>query len=307
MARRTAPGTAETVETVHWRPPNAYPLALEVMSVAELRRRGSAEHFARVQRVEFFALMAVTGGMTAHTIDFVQARAGAGCWLLLRPGQVQRFDFSRRWRGRLLVFRPELLPPPERRQRSPLHALISELEGLPSVTRLQSAEHAVACALVEQMAADASLAAGVAERNALMLYQLGSLLMRLKLGQRRDERAAPAPAVDRDRVARLHALIESHFRGRHSVAWFAGELGCSAKTLTRAAQAVAGKTVKDLHTARITLEAKRLLVHSQQPMQTIADRLGFDEASNFVKFFKREAGCTPTVFRERQGAPASPA
>ena len=32
----------------------------------------------------------------------------------------------------------------------------------------------------------------------------------------------------------------------------------------------------------------------------IADRLGFDEPTNFSKYFKREAGCTPADFRQRQ-------
>jgi AraC-like DNA-binding protein len=35
-------------------------------------------------------------------------------------------------------------------------------------------------------------------------------------------------------------------------------------------------------------------------VQAIADDLGFADASNFVTFFKRESGCTPTVFRARQ-------
>jgi AraC-like DNA-binding protein len=30
--------------------------------------------------------------------------------------------------------------------------------------------------------------------------------------------------------------------------------------------------------------------------------LGFGEATNFSKFFKREAGCTPAEFRQRQRA-----
>jgi AraC-like DNA-binding protein len=35
---------------------------------------------------------------------------------------------------------------------------------------------------------------------------------------------------------------------------------------------------------------------------TIGDQLGFDEATNFVKFFRREAGLTPGAFRARQAS-----
>jgi AraC-like DNA-binding protein len=59
---------------------------------------------------------------------------------------------------------------------------------------------------------------------------------------------------------------------------------------------------------RLALEAKRLLTHSALSVGAIADRLGFDDASNFVKFFRRHAGCAPTEFRRRgptNGGPAS--
>jgi hypothetical protein len=49
------------------------------------------------------------------------------------------------------------------------------------------------------------------------------------------------------------------------------------------------------------LEAKRLLVHSQLPIASINHQLGFDEATNFFKYFKRDTGTTPNVFRSHLG------
>lgn len=76
-------------------------------------------------------------------------------------------------------------------------------------------------------------------------------------------------------------------------------MGCSAKTLTRAAREVAGVQAKTFITRRITLEAKRLLAHGASSIALIGERLGFEDPTNFVKFFKREAGCTPGEFRRR--------
>ena len=50
---------------------------------------------------------------------------------------------------------------------------------------------------------------------------------------------------------------------------------------------------------RINLEAKRLLAHTNLPITDLAETLGFEETTNFTKFFKRETGCTPTEFRRR--------
>jgi len=58
-----------------------------------------------------------------------------------------------------------------------------------------------------------------------------------------------------------------------------------------------GKTPKQLIDERILLEAKRLLVHSNDPGKIIGLSLGFDEPTNFNKFFKKHTGKTPSEFR----------
>jgi AraC-like DNA-binding protein len=47
------------------------------------------------------------------------------------------------------------------------------------------------------------------------------------------------------------------------------------------------------------VEAKRLLAHTALPTAVIADRIGFDEATNFIKFFRREVGCSPGEVRRK--------
>lgn len=91
--------------------------------------------------------------------------------------------------------------------------------------------------------------------------------------------------------------MEEHFQKRHAVAGYAKLLGCSEKSLGRAVQTIAGITAKEFLSQRIALEAKRLLVHTSLPVSVIANRLGFDEPTNFVKFFRREAQQSPGEFR----------
>jgi AraC-like DNA-binding protein len=62
---------------------------------------------------------------------------------------------------------------------------------------------------------------------------------------------------------------------------------------------MAGVTSKAFIASRINLEAKRLLAHSASSIAVIGDRLGFMESTNFVKFFKRDIGCTPGECRRR--------
>lgn len=81
------------------------------------------------------------------------------------------------------------------------------------------------------------------------------------------------------------------------IASYADALGCTEKSLTRAAREASGQNAKAVIAARIVLEAKRLLAHADRPIYLIAEGLGFAEATNFAKFFRRETGLTPAGFR----------
>ncbi|MCR4829027.1 MAG: helix-turn-helix domain-containing protein [Bacteroidales bacterium] len=44
---------------------------------------------------------------------------------------------------------------------------------------------------------------------------------------------------------------------------------------------------------------------SEQPVGNIAFALGFDELNSFYRFFRRETGTTPTVYRNHTLLPIS--
>lgn len=288
-----------SVERLLWSPPEGYELALEVIQVADLRRRAAPESFRSPTRLGFFLLLAVTRGRTRHGVDFTAITLEPGSWLLLRPGQVQRFDLDADWDGLLIAFRPELLPPVD----AAALALSNRLEDLSGRFDLSPPEQAACLAAVRQMRRDAASAGSIDERNALMLHQISALLVRLQMVRSRID-VEGENARQFARVIEFRRLLDAQFLEHREVAWYARTLSCSSRTLSRATLAVTGRSAKALISDRVALEAKRLLVHTRQPIRAIAEALGFDEPTNFVKFFRREVGPTPTAFRGL-GGPAS--
>ena len=49
---------------------------------------------------------------------------------------------------------------------------------------------------------------------------------------------------------------------------------------------------------RIILEAQRMLLYSNLNVSQIGYRLGFDDASYFVKYFKKHTSVSPSEFRK---------
>lgn len=288
------------IQSVVYQPPQAYRLDLEVMSTAELRQRVDREHFRAAQRIGFHLLLYITHGHCTHTIDFHPVACGPGSLLLLRPGQAQQYDMDQDWEGWLVIFQPEFLLPFQATASLPDLQMVGRLEGLPVVLTLEEAESAAVEASILQMQQDARLTASASALHDLLRHQLSALLARLDIANDQRESCGTAAPLNLQRFKRFRHLVEKQFATWHQVADYANQLGLSEKSLTRASLDVAGVSAKQYIMDRVSLEAKRLLVHTSLSILVIAEQIGFDEATNFVKFFKREAGCSPGEFRRRR-------
>lgn len=152
--------------------------------------------------------------------------------------------------------------------------------------------------LLDRMRADSATATSRDHLHKLLLAQLSVLGARLEVAAA--NRTGPPSAASQtssDLLRAYESAIDEHFQSWHQVSEYAHHLGCTTKSLRRACQAARGSTAKGVIVQRIILEAKRSLALSPDPVQRIGEQLGFDEATNFTKFFRRETGMTPRSFR----------
>jgi AraC-like DNA-binding protein len=178
--------------------------------------------------------------------------------------------------------------------------LFRDLADLPVHLRVDGDARQALTATFERMAQDAVLPAPAHIVNALLRHQLQALLIRMHLAHTSSARAERIEPALLQRFRRFRTAVEREHRQWHSVGPYARQLGCSEKGLSRATLAVTAMGAKAFVTQRIALEARRLLVHTLLPVAAVSDQLGFDEATNFVKFFRRETGLTPGAFRATQ-------
>jgi AraC-like DNA-binding protein len=288
------------ITPVQYRPAAGHGLDVELYRAAELRRRVLSVEARGVERIDFLCLLYVAAGRYTHMVDFETIECTAGSLVTMQPGQVNRFGNMTGWNGWVLVFRAELLA--ARNASSPQEdlELFRDAVDLPVHLRVDDAVGRTVTASLERMADDAKLRASMPAVNALLRHQLQALLIRLHIAHASSSRAARVEPVLLLRFRRFRAAVEREHRRWHSVAEYAKHLGCSEKSIGRASLAVTGVGAKAFLTNRIVLEARRLLVHTNAPVATISEQLGFDEATNFVKFFRRETGATPGAFRQGQ-------
>ena len=94
------------------------------------------------------------------------------------------------------------------------------------------------------------------------------------------------------------ALVDKHFRTKHSASDYAKELFISPKSLAKKLKALGYPTSTEMIQERILLEAKRSLKFTQDSIKEIAYDLGFDDPAYFSRLFSKKEGMTPLAYRK---------
>ena len=281
------------IRRVHFHPPGPSVVDIEVNTLRGIRDRGGPHEFLSPQRLDFDLLLHIESGETEHTVDFTVHPLRPGDVLWVRAGQVQQWGAIDQIEGTVVLFGAHTVDDGLRdlirsrlvRPQSRWPAV--DLEGLPV---------AQALALLV-VSADPRTTAQGGLLQAAIAHSLAALLAQLALVE--PTAGVPAMRPTHEAFGWFRDHIEEHFHEWHKVGDYAERLGYSARTLNRLARKNTGLTAKELIDERVVLEAKRLLSHADIPVSEIAEGLGFDDASNFSSYFRRQARTTPGAFRTR--------
>lgn len=95
------------------------------------------------------------------------------------------------------------------------------------------------------------------------------------------------------------SLIHSYCNSEREAGFYANMLCISTKYLTDICTAITGKSAKKLIDEFVLLEIKVLLQNTEFPIQEISNRLNFPDQSYLGRYFKRQTGISPSVYREK--------
>lgn len=267
-------------------------LPVEVLDRAELLRRIGHQTLRTPERPSFHVLVLVRSGSGVHRVDFAEVELIPGRAVRVWPGQVQEWDVEGDYEASVVICRPIEL------DRAPWTL------GRSQYRDLDPDSLATGQALVEAIRREQCRFAPTAPAERLMLSLFRALVDLF-------DRAAPAEPERRLPAAYVafRAALEDRLGDVHTVRALATGLSYSERTIDRACRRATGRSAKALLDERLVLEAKRQLAHSDLPAAAIGANLGFDDPTNFHKYFRRHTGERPRGFRRRSrtGTRAAPA
>lgn len=100
-----------------------------------------------------------------------------------------------------------------------------------------------------------------------------------------------------DLFLRFLKLLSGNFINHHDIAFYADALAVTTVYLSRIVKRLSGQTVKNHIDRLLVMEAAYLLLSTDLPIATIAERLNFATPASFCKFFTRYKKLSPRAYR----------
>lgn len=270
----------------------------EILSLKSLFNRKLDHSLEQPQRTHFYLIIFFTHGTGTHYIDFTPYTYDSGTILFIAQGQIQKFVVNAEADGFLILFTSNFL-----------YHNATEQNILRSLQVFDYALHSPKIALQPSQRADVLKLCNDIEREyshfsdpltaEMLRTLLRLLLLHVERIRRTSEHSVVFASFYQDFVT-FRDLVERDFTRSRTVQYFAQQLAVSPKQLNKITRQVVNKTAKAFIDERVVLEARRLLAQNRLSVKQIAYHLGFDEPTNFVKFFKKHAACNPSDFRKHQ-------
>lgn len=247
-------------------------------------------------RAQFYHIVWIKKGQGTHFVDFKPLAIKDNLLIFIPQNSVNRFDPEGSYEGKTIIFTDNFFCKNELDIQY-LHStmLFSDLYDIAQIN--------VACDEQDlSKTLDAMESEFFKEKDNLQSEILHNLLHVFLLQAEREIRKQGftelKSGVNLDYLIQFKDLLEENYKEIKTVNQYATKINISEKQLHKATTSLIDKTPKQLIDERVLLEAKRLLAHSIQSVKEIAYNLGYEEPTNFIKYFKKHTESTPSEFRE---------
>ncbi|WP_306353790.1 helix-turn-helix domain-containing protein [Flavobacterium sp. '19STA2R22 D10 B1'] len=107
-------------------------------------------------------------------------------------------------------------------------------------------------------------------------------------------------------IRQYQELIDKHFRTSKTVKEYADLLTISPKYLSEIVKTETGQTALSMIHFRVIQEARYQLKYTSKTIKEISYLLNFNDITHFSRFFKKNCGITPSLFRKSANSPEIP-
>jgi AraC family transcriptional activator of pobA len=258
--------------------------------------------FKEIQRLNYFSLIWIKKGNGKVKVDFSEYDFIENQLLAFSPYQPFMLKSDVKLEGVIINFHPEFFCIHKHQAEIACNGILFNNIYKPPYVSVDEHSQNILDMVVDQMITEMQNTE-LAQYELLVSYLKIFLITttRLKNQQQPEEELLnndnTAPFI----LQNLKNFIETNFKTKHSASDYADLLNITPKALAKITKNHFNKTLTDLISERIIIEAKRELYLTNKAVKEIAFELGYDDEHYFSRFFKNNAAVSPQMYRDTVG------
>jgi len=239
-----------------------------------------------LHRHDFYFVLVLKKAKGKHVIDFQSYKVKGHTVFCMRPGQVHELLLKAGSTGYLLQFKKAFLSSDEHSLRKATNPNFYQLD-----TRSFKKIAILLESVLQEYKHKQEGYHEVIKANLKVLF--------IELNRQQSHAASNnTDQYTQERLDAFVSLVEKNITTHKQPSQYANLLHLSLHQLNTVTKTMLGKTASAFINEHIVLESKRWLLATAAQVKEIADQLGYEDPSYFIRFFKKHTGYSPDTFRQ---------
>lgn len=245
-----------------------------------------------LHRHDFYFILALQNGKGNHEIDFTAFEVQNNAIFIIRPGQVHQLALKASCTGFLAEFDTKFYHPKDKLANQRLIRAGNKNYCAFEADRFKKLQDVLVHIFNEYTAKQDGYIEVI--KASLDIFFIEFVRQSSKPGNTSKKSSTYA----QERFEEFIDLTSTHITTHKQISQFADLMNLSTYQLNSITKAIVGKPASELINEQIVLEAKRNLLATTNQVKDIADQLGYEDISYFIRFFKKHTGYSPEAFRK---------
>lgn len=260
-----------------------------------------ARYFDHIQRNNYYSLIWIDEGVGGVKVDVAEHKLEKNMLFAFSPYQPFMFS-SQRMKGEALHFHPDFFCIHKHQAEVACNGVLFNNIYQPPFVSITKDSATELKGLISKIKVELANAA-MAQYEILVSYLKIFLITasRIKAEEKPQLLEAYSDLREPFVLQHLKDAIEKDFKRKHSASEYADALNISVKALAKMTKSYFNKTLTELISERIIIEAKRELYLTRKTVKEIAYDLGYEDEHYFSRFFKVNVDVSPQTYRDTVG------
>ncbi len=250
----------------------------------------------KLHRIHFYMIAFITHGEGQHLIDFKKYDYQKQSIIFVGKDQVNSWAFHKNVKGYLLLFTDDFLYHNQIKFKDISYSYPYNSSIYQPVMTLPNAENFQSFAsLLFYLHQEYGLPK-TDNRQEILQNLLRTFI--LKIQSHATKKVAVGNQEEKSLFIRFQKLIEEQISETRNINIYCKLLNTSYRKLNQACKVLTNMTAKSFIDYVVILKAKKQLIEGDKNITEVSYVLGFEEVTNFTKFFKKHTSLSPKEFME---------